>query len=118
MDWHLIPWNLVTWIAGSIIAFIVWLVRLEMVARATNKSADDNEKATTALNEKVELVNARVGANETMLAEVRATAITRADLRDVEERVTRSVEAVGRQVTGEVDRLVKVLDRPSSGRSN
>lgn len=113
MDWHQIPWNLVTWIAGSILAFIVWLVRLEMVARSTNKVADQNEKDLKAANEKIELVNSRVGATETLIAEVRAAAITRNDLRDVEERVTRSVEAVGKQVTGEVDRLVRVLEKPS-----
>lgn len=107
MDWlQHVPWSFVGWLTGGIIGFIVWLIRLEARAGA-------NKREIEITNERVSLVNARVGANETLLAEVRATAITRTDLKDVEERVTKSVEAVGKQVSGEIDRLVRVIEKPS-----
>lgn len=106
MNWSEIPWSAVATVLGSFVAFIVWLIRLE--ARAGS-----NKREVEITNEKLALVNARVGANETLLAEVRTTAVTKTDLRDHEERVTRSVDNVGRQVTGEIDRLVRVMDSPT-----
>lgn len=47
-----------------------------------------------------------------MLVEIRTTAIMKTDLEDVEEQVVKSVDAVGRQVTGEIDRLIRVVDAP------
>lgn len=106
MDWHQIPWSAIVTGIGFVVGFIVWLVRLE----AKNGS---NRRETEIVDEKVNLVNARVGATETLLAELRTTAITRADLKEVEERVTKSVEAVGQQVSGEIDRLVRVIEKPA-----
>ena len=110
MDWSLIPWSAIVAVIGMVVGFIVWLVRLE------GKTAS-NRRETEITNERVGMVNARVGATETLLAEVRATAITKTDLREVEERVTRSVDAVGTQVTGEIDRLIRVIEKPSTRRS-
>ena len=105
MEWYQLPWGAIATVLGMFVAYIVWLIRLE--ARAGS-----NKREIEITNEKLALVNARVGANETLLAEVRATAITKTDLKDVEERVTKSVDAVGRQVTGEIDRLIRVIDGP------
>lgn len=105
MEWHQLPWSFFGWLLGGIIAFIVWLIRLE--ARAGS-----NKREIEITNERVSLVNARVSANETLLAEVRATTTTKADLKDHEERMTRSIDAVGRQVSVELDRLVRVIETP------
>ena len=107
MDWQQIPWSAIATVLGMFVAYIVWLIRLE--ARAGS-----NKREIEITNEKLALVNARVGATEALLAEVRATAITKADLKDVEERVTKSVDAVGKQVSGEIDRLVKVVTTMSN----
>lgn len=111
MEWlQHVPWSFVGWLIGAIVAFIVWLILIEARAGA-------NKREIEITNEKVSLVNARVGASETLLAEVRATAITKTDLREVEERVTKSVDNVGRQVTGEIDRLVTVVTALSNNKS-
>ncbi|ODT79165.1 MAG: hypothetical protein ABS76_21500 [Pelagibacterium sp. SCN 64-44] len=103
MEWlQHVPWSFVGWLIGAVVASIVWLIRLEARAGA-------NKREIEITNEKVALVNSRVGATETLLAEVRATAITKTDLAQVEERVTKSVDNVGKQVTGEIDRFVKLL---------
>jgi len=102
MDWSLIPWSAIVTLIGMIIGFVVWLVRLE-------GKAASNKRETEIVNEKVGLVNGRIQLSETAIAELRTTAITREDLKEVEERVTRSVESVGKQVTGEIDRLVRVI---------
>lgn len=105
MEWYQLPWGAIATVLGMFVAYIVWLIRLEARAGA-------NKREIEIANEKIALVNSRVGANETLLAEVRTTAITKADLKDHEDRVTRSVDAVGRQVTGEIDRLIRVIDVP------
>lgn len=110
MEWYQLPWGAIVTALGFIVGFIVWLVRLE-------GKAASNRRETEITNERVSMVNVRVGATETLLAEVRATAITKTDLREVEERVTRSVDAVGTQVTGEIDRLIRVIEKPSTRRS-
>ena len=102
MEWYQLPWGAIVTALGFVVGFIVWLVRLE------GKTAS-NKRETEIVNEKVGLVNGRIQLSETAIAELRTTAITREDLKEVEVRVTRSVETVGKQVTGEIDRLVRVI---------
>jgi hypothetical protein len=105
MDWNQLPWSAIMTGLGFAVGFIVWLVRLEAKAGA-------NKREIEIANEKISLTNARVSVTETSVTELRTTAITRADLKEVEERVTKSVEAVGVQVSNEIDRLVTVVTTP------
>ncbi|WEJ31714.1 hypothetical protein [Devosia sp. SD17-2] len=106
MDWHQIPWSAIVTGLLAIVGFIGWLVRLEAKTQS-------NRREIEIVDEKVGLTNTRVGLTETALVELRTTAITRADLKEVEERVTGSVKAVGEQVSGEIDRLVRVIEKPA-----
>lgn len=106
MDWHNFPWSAVVTGLLAVVGFIGWLVRLEAKTQS-------NRREIEIVDEKVGLTNARVGITESALVELRTTAITRADLKEVEERVTKSVEAVGQQVAGEIDRLVRVIEKPA-----
>lgn len=111
MDWSIVPWGAVVTAIGMIVGSIVWLVRLE--ARANTASRDiDSERASRKesdrdLQEKVTLTNARISVVESTVTEVRVTAVTRDDLREVEQRVTKSIDGLG-------DRLEQYLvDRTS-----
>ena len=101
-----IPWGAIVTVIGMVIGFIVWLVRLE------GKTAS-NKREIEIVDEKVGLTNARVGVTETSITEIRATAITRNDLKEVETRVTKAVDDVGDRVASEIDRLVAVISKPA-----
>lgn len=106
MEWYQLPWGAIVTALGFIVGFIVWLVRLEAKSAA-------NKREIEIANEKIGLTNSRVSITESSITELRTTAITPADLKEVEERVTKSVEAVGVQVSNEIDRLVTVVTKPA-----
>jgi hypothetical protein len=101
-----IPWGAIVTLLGMFVGGIVWLVRLE------GKTAS-NKREVEIVDEKVGLTNARVAVTEASITELRATAISRDDLKEVETRVTKAVDDVGDRVASEIDRLVAVISKPA-----
>lgn len=115
MEWHQYVGPVFA-IGTPVVGFIVWLVRLESKSAQTDKDLKRHEDET---DERFGVVNTAIGLTQGDVRELQIKSISRDDLKDVENKLTASIEKVGDRTDAAVERLITVFNKkPAAPRAS